>query len=110
GSCLFQAGEQVGLPTAGEIFSDRTYQEDGTLTPRSQPDAMIHEPSQSVAQILRFLEAGGIVTPSGAVIKTPIHSVCVHGDSQGALAIAQSLRQELGAAGVTLCALQDALG
>jgi UPF0271 protein len=71
---------------------------------------MIHAPADSVAQILRFLKAGGVVTPSGRVLETPIHSVCVHGDGPDAAALAASVRDGLRAAGVTLCGLREAMG
>ncbi len=109
-SALFRAGERAGLRTAAEIFADRTYAETGELTPRSQPHAMIHDPADSVAQILRFLRAGGITAPSGAVLPTPLHSVCVHGDGPNAAAIAATVRDGLTAAGVALGGLEAALG
>jgi len=107
GSCLFKAGVNFGLVTAGEVFADRTYQEDGNLTPRSEPGAVIHDPEQSADQILSFLEAGKILTPSGAGIKTDIHSICVHGDTDNALAIAKGLKERLSQSGYTLTSLPD---
>lgn len=107
---LFRAGEAAGLATAAEIFADRAYRPDGQLVPRSQPGAMIHDPADSVAQILRFLRAGGIVAPTGAVLPTPLHSVCVHGDGPNAAAIAARVRDGLKAEGVRLVGLAGTLG
>lgn len=107
---LFRAGESAGLRTAAEIFADRAYQADGQLVPRSRPHAMIHDPAESVAQILRFLRAGGIVGPDGAVLASPLHSVCVHGDGPNAAAIAARVRDGLAAEGVRLTGLAAALG
>lgn len=109
GSCLFRAGEEFGLPTAGEVFADRTYDENGNLTPRSEPGAVIHDPEQSADQILSFLEAGKILTPSGKGIETSLHSICVHGDTDNALLIAVRVKERLNEAGYRLVALPETL-
>jgi len=106
-SCLYKAGVEAGLPTAGEVFADRTYQEDGNLTPRSQPGAVIHDANQSADQILSFLEAGKILTPSGAGIEAEIHSICVHGDNEQALAIAKGVKDCLVSKGYSLATLPE---
>lgn len=98
-SQLIAAAEAEGLRAAGEIFADRSYTEAGSLTPRAQPGALIEDPDRAAAQILAFLDAGGIVTPSGAVLPAPLHSVCVHGDSPHAAAMAAALRARLEQAG-----------
>lgn len=104
-TALVRAGERAGLRVAHEVFADRAHRDDGSLMPRSQPGAMIHDAAQAVAQILRFLDAGGIVGPSGRVLKTPIDSVCVHGDGPEALALARAVGEGLKARGVTLAGL-----
>jgi UPF0271 protein len=109
-SALWRAGLRAGLTTASEIFADRAYQPNGELVPRSRPGAMIHDPAEGVAQILRFLRAGGVVAPDGSVLPTPIHSVCVHGDGPNAARIAASVRDGLAAEGVALTGLAEALG
>lgn len=101
-SQLYEAGKAAGLKVASEIFADRTYQDDGQLTPRSQPDAMVHGVEAATAHVLGMLRAGGIVARSGKVLPAPIHSVCVHGDGPEAVAFAASLREALLAEGVTL--------
>lgn len=106
-TALVRAGERAGLRVAHEVFADRAHGETGALMPRSQPGAMIHDAGAAVAQILRFLEAGGIVTPSGRVLPSPIHSVCVHGDGPQALALAAAVGEGLRAKGVTLAPLTD---
>lgn len=108
-SALYQAGLDAELPTAAEVFADRTYQADGQLTPRTQSGAMIHDPDEAVAQILRFLRAGGITAPGGVVLPTPLHSVCVHGDGPDAATIARAVRDGLMAAGVRLVGLTRAI-
>jgi UPF0271 protein len=108
-SPLYRAGLRAGLATAAEIFADRAYQPNGELVPRSRPGAMIHDPADGVAQILRFLKAGGLVAPDGAVLPTPIHSVCVHGDGPNSSRIAATVRDGLAAQGVAPVGLRAAL-
>ena len=94
-SCLAQAGQAAGLRVALEVFADRAYQDDGQLVPRSQPHAMVHGASESTQHVLAMLEAGGIVTYTGQVLPTEIHSICVHGDNPHAIDSAMALRDAL---------------
>lgn len=110
-SCLITAGEQNDIPVAGEIFADRAYNEDATLMSRSLAGSMIHDAGDSIAQIVRFLDAGGVVAASGKIIKARIDSICVHGDNPQAVAIASKVRagiEENGAKIVTLPELMAA--
>lgn len=102
GSKLAEAGLHEGLRVAGEIFADRSYTDTGTLVPRSQPGAVLHERDECVAHVLRMLDAGGIVARSGKHLPVPFHSVCVHGDNGRAVEIAHALRAALEKAGCTL--------
>ncbi|MDO9600112.1 MAG: 5-oxoprolinase subunit PxpA [Azoarcus sp.] len=104
---LYVAGERIGLRVAGEIFADRAYTDTGMLVPRGQPGAVIHDHDQLVAHVLRMLEAGGVVTQSGKVLPAPMDSICVHGDTPGAVDSARQLRMALEAAGWTLVALPE---
>lgn len=106
-SALERAGEATGLRVCREVFADRTYQDDGQLTPRSQPGSVLHAAQECVAHVLRMLEAGGIVTAQGRLLPTPIHSICVHGDGPDAVASAQRIRVALQGAGYQLAALPD---
>lgn len=101
-SALETAGEAAGLRVGREVFADRTYQQDGQLTPRSQPGAVLHDAQACVQHVLRMLDAGGIVTADGQRLPTPIHSICVHGDGPDAVASAQQIRLALEAAGYSL--------
>ncbi len=96
------AGAKAGLKVAQEIFADRAYAEDGRLAPRREEGAVLHDPQLIVARVLTMLEEGAIVTRSGARLKTPIDSICVHGDTPGAVAIARELRAALEAEGFRL--------
>lgn len=106
---LVGAGERAGLAVAAEIFADRTYTDRGTLVPRNQPGAVIHDPTQLVAHVLRMLEAGGIVAQSGRRLPTAMHSICVHGDTTGAVNNARQLRTVLQQAGWKFCGLPEVL-
>lgn len=95
GSELIHAGQQYGLKTAAEVFADRTYQEDGSLTPRSRPGSLIEDPSQAVGQVLQMVKKGTVTTVSGAEIQIQAETVCIHGDGAHALSFAQMLRAAL---------------
>jgi UPF0271 protein len=98
-SQLVAAGRAAGLAVVEEIFADRAYLPDGQLVPRSRPDAMIHGAAACLAHVLAMLEAGALIAADGTRIATPIGSICVHGDSPGAVAVARHLREQLAARG-----------
>ncbi|MEA1830561.1 5-oxoprolinase subunit PxpA [Methylobacterium durans] len=97
-----RAALALGLPVVREIYADRAYAEDGRLVPRSEPGAVIHEPQAAAARVLRMLEAGAVETCTGGRIPVAIETVCVHGDSPAAVAMARAVRAQLEAAGHTL--------
>ena len=99
-----KAAERLGLPLAREIFADRTYTERGTLTPRSEPGAVIGDPQLAGRRVLEMLEAGAMISVSGRRIPTRIDSICVHSDTPDAVAIATEVRRSLQMAGWTLAA------
>jgi len=107
---LVAAGDRAGLRVAAEVFADRAYTDAATLVPRHQPGAVLHDDDAVVAHVLRMLDAGGIVAASGKVLKTTMHSICVHGDTPGAVANARRLRDTLGGRGWELVTLPQALG
>ena len=96
---LYRAGERAGLRVAGEIFADRAYTDAGMLVSRSLPGAVIHEHDALVAHVLRMLDAGGVVSQSGKVLPAAMDSICVHGDTLGAVDSARRLRAALEARG-----------
>lgn len=106
---LLAAGERAGLCVAAEVFADRAYTDAATLVPRSQPGAVLHDDNAVLAHVMRMLEAGGIVAASGKVMPTVTHSICVHGDTPGAVANARRLRAGLEAAGWKLVGLKETL-
>jgi len=102
GSELIRAGEKAGLRTASEVFADRSYQDDGALTPRSQPGAMIEDVETSIAQVKRMVLEGLVRSVSGKDVRVKADTLCIHGDQPGAVAFARRIRDELAAAGVEI--------
>lgn len=102
GSALAAAARSRGLRVAQEIFADRTYQRDGTLTPRSRPDALIHDEREAVAQVLRAVRDGVVRSVDGVDVPVRADTVCLHGDGPHAVAFAQRLSAELDAAGIAV--------
>jgi len=85
-----------------EVFADRTYQRDGSLTPRARPDAFIRDESAAVAQVLRMIREGIVCATDGTDIPVAADTVCVHGDGPSPVKFAQRLRAELVAAGIAV--------
>ena len=100
GSELVRAGGQAGLKTANEVFADRTYQADGSLTPRTQPDAMIHDADAAIAQVRRMVGEGRVRSQQGSDVPVQPDTLCIHGDEPGAVDFAKRIRQALAADGV----------
>lgn len=99
---LVAAGEAAGLETHQEIYADRGYTETGQLISRSQPGAMIEGAEEAAARVLAMIKAGAVITAGGKHLPTPIRSICVHGDSDHAVATAGRVRERLEQAGIVL--------
>lgn len=100
GSELLRAARARQLRVVSEVFADRTYQRDGSLTPRSRPDALIHDEDVAVTQVLRMIREGVVRATDGTEVPIVADTVCLHGDGPDPVAFARRLRAELGAAGV----------
>lgn len=98
GSHLIRAAQDLGLKAASEVFADRSYQDDGSLTPRSQPGAMIEDVDTAVAQVLRMVQERVVRSVNGRDVPVQADTLCIHGDQPGALVFAQTLRDALGQA------------
>lgn len=105
GSHLLSAGRAAGLVVASEVFADRTYQDDGSLTPRSRPDALIENGVRATAQALRMIREGKVSTTSGSEIVVQADTICLHGDGAHAVEFARGLREALAGAGVEVAAV-----
>lgn len=102
GGRLAQAGRDLGLRVVQEVFADRTYQPDGTLTPRAAPGALIHDPAEAARRMVRLITEGRMATVGGPDITLAADTVCLHGDQPGAAARARVLRRELERHGVLI--------
>jgi UPF0271 protein len=106
GSELVRAARLRGLRVAEEVFADRTYRRDGSLTPRSDPQAMIGDEAQAVAQVLRLVQEGAVRALDGTDVRLSADTVCVHGDGLHAVAFARRLKTELTRAGIAIKAMR----
>ena len=102
GSCVMEAGRAEGLRVVSEVYADRAYEPDGSLVSRRKPGSVIHEPDDVVRRVVRMATDGTVAASDGSTLRLDAESVCVHGDTPGAVAIAAAVRQGLGAAGVTV--------
>lgn len=93
GSELIRAGERAGLATRQEVFADRRYQSDGTLVPRSQPDALIESDELALSQTLAMVQRQQVQARDGHWVPVQADTVCVHGDGAHALNFARCLRE-----------------
>lgn len=104
GSRMMEAGKRLGIPTVAEVFADRSYQDDGTLTPRTRPGAMIEDESAAVAQALGMVEQGSLRSQSGKTVKVDAGTICLHGDQAGAVQFAAALRSAFKSRGISVSA------
>jgi UPF0271 protein len=102
GSAALDAAREAGLPTAAEAFADRAYSPDGTLVPRREPGAVLHDPGMVAERMLRLVTEGVVTAVDGRDVRLAADSVCVHGDTPGAVTMAERVREALADAGVTL--------
>jgi len=105
GGELVRAGRAHGLRVAAEVFADRTYRPDGSLTPRAQPGATIEDEAAAVAQVLRMVREGVVRATDGSDVPVAADTVCLHGDGPHAVAFARCLRRELAAACIDVAAV-----
>ncbi len=95
GSLSISEAAKIGLPTASEVFADRTYRSDGSLTPRSQPGALITSTEQCLQQVLEMIQQQTVTTMDQKTIPISAQTLCLHGDGEHALAFAQQIYREL---------------
>ncbi len=95
GSHLITEAENIGLQTASEVFADRTYQNDGSLTPRTQSNALIESPQEAVNQVIMMIEKQCVISTEGKEVSLKADTVCIHGDGTHAVEFARELRSVL---------------
>lgn len=109
GSPLLEWARERGLRVVAEAFADRAYTAEGVLVSRREPGAVLHDPGQVADRMLELVQTGRIPAIDGSRVVLRADSICVHGDSPGAVAMAQALRERLQAAGVPLQSFVDTL-
>ncbi|MBS4063621.1 MAG: 5-oxoprolinase subunit PxpA [Chitinophagaceae bacterium] len=105
GSISVTEAELLGLKTAHEVFADRTYLDDGSLTPRSRPDALIEDETIAVQQALQMIQQGTVATISGKIIPVKADTICLHGDGMHAAAFCKLINQQLKQSGIEIKAI-----
>ena len=101
------AAKEMGVPFAAEAFADRGYMPDGSLVPRSQPGAIIHDVEEAAKRVVRMVTEGTVGAVDGTVINFRPQSICMHGDTPEAVDMAKTVRRELEAAGVKVTNLKE---
>ena len=104
GSVFFTEARRLGLRTVAEAFADRAYRPDGHLLPRSDSSAVLRDPVHIAERVVDMVKSGTVTAVDGSVVKIDVESVCVHGDSPGAVEIAGAVRNRLVAEGIELAA------
>jgi 5-oxoprolinase (ATP-hydrolysing) subunit A len=94
-SLLLSEAEKLSLKTASEVFADRTYQADGNLTPRTQPNALIHDTEKAVSQVLEMVKNQQVTATNGEKVSLKSETICIHGDGANALEFATEIRRKL---------------
>ena len=99
---LVKAGEDANLPMVHEVFADRAYEDNGFLVSRKKPGAVLHDPKTIAERVARMVQDGAVVSVTGKVIKMRIDTVCIHGDTTGAVDIARGVKAALQDAGIAV--------
>lgn len=95
GSEMIAAAQKIGLATASEVFADRTYQDDGSLTPRSQSNALITDEKESLRQVLKMVNHQQVETVTKKIISLKSDTLCIHGDGIHAVEFAKKIKETL---------------
>ena len=107
GSRWVEIAEEMGLRVAHEVFADRALMSDGTLAPRSQPGAVLHDPKLIAERSLQMAADGVVEAVDGTQVEVRADSICLHGDTPGAVEMARQVRSALETAGVEIVPLKE---
>lgn len=102
GSVLLRCAAEAGLVAVPEAFADRGYLADGTLVPRDRAGALVDDPVLAARRAIRIVHEGTVISVAGEPVSVAARSLCVHGDSPGAVVMARALRDGLAGAGIAL--------
>lgn len=95
GSHSIAEAKAMGIKTASEVFADRTYQDDGSLTPRTNPSALIEDEEQSIRQVIQMVKEGTVTSASGKKVPIVAETICLHGDGKNAVLFASAISKKL---------------
>lgn len=109
GSQMINAGKDIGLKCANEFFSDRAYEDDGSLRARTKEGSMITDENEAIERVVKVLKTGKVTTYSGNELELKIDSICVHGDNAHALEFVKIIRERLGKEGIEIAPLRSVL-
>ena len=109
GSEMINAGRDIGLKCANEFFSDRAYEDDGSLRARTKEGAMITDEQEAIERVVKVIKTGYVTTYSGRELELKIDSICVHGDNAHALDFVRSIRERLIGEGVEIAPLRSVI-
>lgn len=105
GSYLISEAKAMGLKTASEVFADRTYQDDGSLTQRTTSHALIDNEEQSISQVIQMIKKGTVTSLSGKEVPIVAETICLHGDGKNAVAFASAINKKLKAENILIRAI-----
>lgn len=95
GSELIVQGEKVGLRAANEVFADRTYTDEGILTPRKNKNALINKEEEALKQVINMIKNNKVISVNGKEIDIKADTICIHGDGEKAIEFARNIKREL---------------
>ncbi|KFI59033.1 LamB/YcsF family protein [Bifidobacterium gallicum] len=107
GSAVGRIAREHGIAVFHEAFADRAYTPQGTLVSRREPGAVLHDPDLVAERVLGMVQTGTVQAIDGSIVHLQPDSVCVHGDSAGAVSMAQAIRTKLDEAGITICSFME---
>lgn len=110
GSLLIGAGEDAGLGVAEEAFADRRYRADGTLVPRGEPGALLLDPDEAAEQAVKLARDGVAIAEDKTVVSVRADTICLHGDTPGAVGIAKRIHELFREAGIRVAPIESARG
>lgn len=102
GSYSISEAKAIGLKTASEVFADRTYRDDGSLTPRSQPNALIEDAEKAIQQVLQMITEKTVTSISGKKIEIAAETICIHGDGKHAVEFAKKIYEKIKEKGIII--------
>ncbi|AOP54504.1 LamB/YcsF family protein [Brevibacterium aurantiacum] len=108
GSVANRVAAEAGLTVAAEAFADRSYNPDGSLVARTEPNAVLHDPQAVAARVLRLVQTGQVEAIDGSLVDVDAQSICFHGDSQGSIDMARAARELLESSDVRIAAFAGA--